>query len=150
MPEGETRLTSTLCTLHNLHRSERAGERRRSSREGWLTTESDSINLLQLASLDVDVNDAIIMISGRCTKLVYGPYGDHVTWFLVPLFSRNLSAYYSQRNFRIMCTSLMELHAYQCRRKQWTASFESATTKLVFAYRTLMKTSNIANEAFSC
>ena len=38
-------------------------------------TESDSINLLQLASLDMnvdmDVNDAIIMISGHCMKLDY-------------------------------------------------------------------------------
>jgi len=32
-------------------------------------TKSDSINSLQLASLDVDVNDAIITISGHCTKL---------------------------------------------------------------------------------
>jgi len=34
-------------------------------------TESDSINSLQLASLDVDVNDAVITISGHCTKLDY-------------------------------------------------------------------------------
>ena len=36
-----------------------------------MTTESDSINSLQLASLDVDVDDAIITISGHCTKLDY-------------------------------------------------------------------------------
>jgi len=47
-------------------------------------TESDSINSLQLALLDVDVNDAIITISGQCTKLARllqytGPHGDHVT-----------------------------------------------------------------------
>jgi len=36
-----------------------------------LTTESDSINSLQLESLDVDVDDAIITISGHCTKLDY-------------------------------------------------------------------------------
>ena len=35
-----------------------------------MTTESDSINS-QLASLDVDVDDAIITISGHCTKLDY-------------------------------------------------------------------------------
>ena len=36
-----------------------------------MTIESDSINSLQLASLDVDVDDAIITISGHCTKLDY-------------------------------------------------------------------------------
>ena len=46
-----------------------------------MTTESDFINSLQLASLDVDVDDAIITI---CMKLdyysirVYGPHEDHV------------------------------------------------------------------------
>ena len=49
-----------------------------------MTTESVSINLLQSASLDVDVDDAIITISGHCTKLArllqnLGPHGDHVT-----------------------------------------------------------------------
>jgi len=34
-------------------------------------TESDSINSLQLASLDVDVDDAIITISDHCMKLDY-------------------------------------------------------------------------------
>jgi len=34
-----------------------------------LTAESDSIKSLQLASLDVDIDDAIIMISGHCMKL---------------------------------------------------------------------------------
>jgi len=62
---------STLRILQNLHRSERAGEWRRSSGEGWLTTELDSINSLQSASLDADVDDAIIMINGHCTKLDY-------------------------------------------------------------------------------
>ena len=46
-------------------------------------TESDLINLLQSALLDVDINDAIITISGHCTKLDYysirAPHGDHVT-----------------------------------------------------------------------
>ena len=45
-------------------------------------TESDLINLLQSTSLDVD--DAIVTISGHCTKLArllqnMGPYGDHMT-----------------------------------------------------------------------
>ena len=49
-----------------------------------MTTESDSINLLQSMSLDVDVDDAIITISGHCMKLArplqnMGPHGDHVT-----------------------------------------------------------------------
>ena len=48
-----------------------------------MTTESGSINSLQLALLDVDVDDAVITISGHCTKLdyyvVYGPHEDHVT-----------------------------------------------------------------------
>ena len=36
-----------------------------------MTTESDLINSLQSASLDADVDDAIIMISGHCTKIDY-------------------------------------------------------------------------------
>ena len=47
-------------------------------------TESDSINSLQSASLDMDVDDAIITISGHCMKLARllqytgpGPHGDH-------------------------------------------------------------------------
>ena len=36
-----------------------------------MTTELDSINSLQSVSLDVDVDDAIITISGQCTKLDY-------------------------------------------------------------------------------
>ena len=70
MPEGETRLIDVELTVHyRIYTGrERVGERRRSSREGWLTTKSDSINSLQLASLDVDVDDAIITISGHCTK----------------------------------------------------------------------------------
>ena len=34
-------------------------------------TESDLINSLQSASLDVDIDDGIITISGYCTKLDY-------------------------------------------------------------------------------
>jgi len=43
-------------------------------------TESDSINSLQLASQDpdVDVDDAIITISGHCTKLDYYRYTAHM------------------------------------------------------------------------
>ena len=44
-----------------------------------MTTKSDSINSLQLASLDVDVDDAIITISGHCTKLDYGPVHMRIT-----------------------------------------------------------------------
>jgi len=75
MPEGETRLTSYTTESTRVGKS---WGRRRSSREGWLTTKSDSINSLQLALLDVDVDDAIITISGHCTKLDY--YSIWPTW----------------------------------------------------------------------
>ena len=76
-PEGGTQLTSTL-----LYASQRelGNKEHRACREGWLMTESDSIDLLQMASLDmdVDINDAI-MISGH-------NYSMQITW----LFPNNV------------------------------------------------------------
>jgi len=49
----------------------------------------------------------------HCTKLarlLQITVRDHMTWFLVPLFSHNSSAYYSQRNSWIMCVSLVWGH----------------------------------------
>ena len=88
MPEGETRLTLTLRIPQNLHWSEKAGERRRSSREGLRMTESYSINSLQSASLDVDVDDVIIMISGHSTKLHY--FSIRAIWGSRDLISRHI------------------------------------------------------------
>ena len=51
-----------------------------------------------------------VAIAKSYTTTVYRPYGDHVTWFLVPLFSQNSSAYYSQRNSWMMCASLLSIH----------------------------------------
>jgi len=39
--------------------------------------------------------------------MIYGSHEDHVTWLFVPLFSHNSSTYYSQRNSRTMCVSLV-------------------------------------------
>jgi len=49
-------------------------------------TESYSVNSQQSASLDVDVNDAIIMISGHCKKLHY--YSIQAIWGSCDLISR--------------------------------------------------------------
>jgi len=56
-------------------RRKELGKEDNRAEKALLTTESDSINLLQLALLDMcmymGVDDAIIMISGHCMKLDY-------------------------------------------------------------------------------
>ena len=99
-----TRRRSRLTlTLYFLHRSERAGEQRRSSREGWLRIESNAIYSLLSALLDMnaDVNDTII-ISGHCMQLDYysmqikwpdflSNYSHTIFFFQVPIIPRKFS-----------------------------------------------------------
>ena len=53
-----------------------------------LTDDTYSINSLQSASLDVDVDDAIIMISGHCMKLHY--YSIWAIWGIRDLISHHI------------------------------------------------------------
>jgi len=82
-----------------------------------LTTESDSINLVLVGVTGhVHVHgcrwchhhviDQWPLHEARLLQYM-GPYGDPVTWFLVPLFSLFFKCLLFLRNFRIMCMSLV-------------------------------------------